>query len=111
MNNSISELMKQAKLMQDNMQNLQKEVASKKVKGVAGAGAVEVIMNGHYQTLRVKLDESLKSEDLNTIADLFAAANNDATRKIELLLRQKLQGVASSIELPEEFKESGSGEE
>ena len=60
---NINELMKQAQDMQTKMQQLQAEAAKTEVTGEAGAGLVQVVMNGRHDVRKVNLDPSLLSED------------------------------------------------
>ena len=79
----LNEIMKQAKLMQEQFQKAQEEQVKTKTEGESGAGLVRITMNGKHGVLNVSLDDALLGEDKAVIEDLLAAAVNDAVRKIE----------------------------
>jgi|TARA_R110002167_G_scaffold134577_3_gene320509 DNA-binding YbaB/EbfC family protein len=100
----INELMKQAKQMQEQMQQAQQEAAKTVLVGEAGAGLVKVHMNGRHDVKNVELDAALMGEDKDVIEDLIAAAINDAVKKIEEKNRDNMSGMAAGLKLPEGFK-------
>lgn len=104
MNLNLNALMKQAQEMQKRMQDVQREIASLEVQGLAGAGLVEVIMTGQYAVKRVKIDNSLLTEDKEVMEDLIAAAVNDAVRKVEEGTRGRMSSLTAGMDLPKDFK-------
>jgi len=104
MRGNLSQLMKQAQLMQEQMRRIQDQLASLEVEGEAGAGMVKVLMNGRYAVRRVSIDSSLGGEDRDMLEDLVAAAFNDAVRKVEQAVAEKMGGVAASFGLPPGLK-------
>jgi DNA-binding YbaB/EbfC family protein len=100
----MNEIMKQAKLMQEKMQNAQKEAASKVSVGESGAGLVRIHMNGRHDVRSVELDQSIMSEDKEVIEDLIAAAINDAVKKIADQSTDAFSQMTSGIKLPDGFK-------
>jgi DNA-binding YbaB/EbfC family protein len=84
----IKALMKQAQQMQA---KLQKEVAELKVEASAGGGMVTVNMAGNHELLSVRIaPEVVKSQDVEMIEDLVRAAINEANRKIEEAMAEKV---------------------
>jgi DNA-binding YbaB/EbfC family protein len=100
----ISELMKQAKQMQEKLQAAQQEAALATVEGQAGAGLVRVVMNGKHQVQSIKIDPALLNEDLAVVEDLLAAGVNAAAQKVDENARSSLGDLAGGIKLPEGFK-------
>lgn len=100
----LNELMKQARQMQEQMQQAQKEAENLVLVGESGAGLVRVHMNGRHDVKRVELDDGLLSEDKDVIEDLIAAAVNDVVKKLEEQNRNAMAGMASGFKLPEGFK-------
>ena len=81
-------IMKQAQKMQE---KLQQEMAELKVEASAGGGMVTVTMGGTREVLAVKIaPEVLESQDLEMLEDLVRAAVNEANRKVEETLGQKM---------------------
>ena len=100
----LNEIMKQAKLMQEQFQKAQEEQIKTKTEGESGAGLVRITMNGKHDVLNVSLDDELLGEDKAVIEDLLTAAVNDAVRKIEEKNKDSLSGMAGGMKMPDGFK-------
>ncbi len=101
---NMGDLMKQAQKMQEQLQKQQEELANAEVTGEAGAGMVQVVMNGRHDVRKVNVDPSVLSEDKELLEDLLAAAVNDAVRKVEENNKSMMSGLASSMGMPPGFK-------
>lgn len=101
---NINDLMKQAQDMQEKMQQLQAEAAKTEVTGEAGAGLVQVVMNGRHDVRKVNLDPSLLSEEKAFLEDLLAAAVNDAVRKVEEAQRNQMEKLTGGMQMPPGFQ-------
>jgi len=101
---NLSELMKQAQKMQEQLQKQQEALATAEVTGQSGAGMVKVVMNGRHDVKRVELDDSIMTEDKEILEDLLAAAVNDAVRKIEEQNKSSMSGLAEGMGFPPGFK-------
>lgn len=101
---NLSELMKQAQKMQEQLQKQQEALATAEVTGQSGAGMVKVVMNGRHDVKRVELDDSIMTEDKEILEDLLAAAVNDAVRKIEEQNKSSISGLAEGMGFPPGFK-------
>lgn len=104
MKGGLGNLMKQAQQMQDNMKKMQDSLGSVEVEGQAGAGMVKVTMTCHHDVKRVSIDPSLMSEDKEMLEDLLAAAVNDANRRVETTVQEKMAGFTNGMGLPPGFK-------
>ncbi|MCU1384499.1 MAG: Nucleoid-associated protein [Acidobacteria bacterium] len=83
--------MKQAQQMQE---RLQKEMTSLTVEGNAGGGMVTVRINGAKQVQSITIDpEVVSKEDVVMLQDLIVAAMNDAQRKADEAMAQKMGGM------------------
>jgi len=90
--------------MQVNMQKAQDELASIEVEGAAGGGMVKVVVTCKHDVRRVTIEDSLLRGDKEMLEDLIAAAFNDANRKVEQTVQQKLSSVAGGLGLPPGLK-------
>ena len=104
MKGGIGNLMKQAQKMQEDMQKAQQEIAEMRVEGQSGGGLVKVVMNGQHELHQVQIDDSLVGDDKDMLEDLVAAAVNDAVRKVAEVSKEKLGGLAGSMNLPDGIK-------
>ncbi|HVS15429.1 MAG TPA: YbaB/EbfC family nucleoid-associated protein [Thermoanaerobaculia bacterium] len=81
-------MMKQAQQMQ---QKLQEEVEALEVEAAVGGGLVTVRMSGRKQLLAVTIDpEVLDPTDPRMVEDLVLSAVNEAGRKVDDALQQRL---------------------
>ena len=104
MKGGLGPLMKQAQQMQENMKDMQEQLATVEVEGQSGAGMVKVIMTCRYDVKRVSIDDSLFSDDKDMLEDLLAAAVNDAVRRVEATTQEKMSGVTAGMGLPPGMK-------
>ena len=96
----IAGLMQKAQKMQEDMKRMQEELANTEVEGQSGAGMVKVTMTCKHEVRRVTIEDSLLGDDKEMLEDLVAAAFNDANRKVEQTVQQKLSSVTGSMALP-----------
>ncbi len=100
MKGPLGNIMKQAQAMQENFKQAQEELAQIEVTGTAGGGLVEVIMTCRHDVRRIKIDDSLVSDDKEVLEDLIAAAVNDAVRRVEQASQEKMSGLTSGLNIP-----------
>lgn len=104
MKGGIAGLMKQAQQMQENMQKMQEQLATVEVEGQSGAGMVTVVMTCRHDVKRVTIDDSLLKDDKEMLEDLLAAAVNDAVRRVEATVQEKMSGMTAGLPLPPGMK-------
>ena len=104
MKGNIGQLMKQAQMMQENMRRMQESLATLEVEGQSGSGAVKVQMTCKYEVKRVTIDPSLAGDDREMLEDLLLAAFNDASRKAEATIAERMSGMTAGLGLPAGFK-------
>jgi DNA-binding YbaB/EbfC family protein len=98
-------LMKQAQAMQQKMADLQAELENVTVEGQAGAGMVRVTMTAKGAMRGVAIDASLmKEDDKEIVEDLIVTAHEDARRKGEALVAEKMQAITAGLPLPPGMK-------
>jgi nucleoid-associated protein EbfC len=94
-------IMKEAQKLQQQMQELQEQVAQKKVQATAGGGMVTVEVNGKQEVLAIKIDpEVINREDPQMLEDLVLAACNEALRKSRELVQQELGKLTGGLKIP-----------
>ena len=95
----IGDLMQQAQAMQGKMQEMKESMARAEVTGEAGAGLVQVTLNGANEARGVTIDPSLMTEDREVLEDLIAAAINDAVRKVQALQQEQMADLTQGLPL------------
>jgi nucleoid-associated protein EbfC len=104
MKGNIGQLMKQAQMMQENMRRMQEQLATVEVEGQSGAGMVKVVMTCKHEVKRIAIDPSLVGDDREMLEDLVAAAFNDAVRRVEQTVAEKMSGFTAGLGLPPGMK-------
>ena len=87
----FSNLLSQAKKMQEKMKKTQEVLKNIQVEGISGGNTVKIIMNGDAELVKIDLDEKLLKESKEMIEDLIIAAHNDAKSKLKKKLQKKFQ--------------------
>ena len=100
----LAGLMRQAQQMQENMGKLREQLASVEVEGQSGAGLVRVTMTCRHDVKRVSIDPSLLADDREMLEDLVTAAINDAARKVEAAVQEKMSALTGGLGLPAGMK-------
>jgi DNA-binding YbaB/EbfC family protein len=94
-------MMKQAAQLQSKMKAMQDELDHVEVEGVSGGGMVQVRMTAKMEVKAIKIDPSLmKAEDREILEDLVVTACNDARRKAEVAMQEKMQSLTGGLGLP-----------
>lgn len=92
------QMMRQAQQLQE---RLQKEMSTMSVEGAAGGGLVTVVVNGHKHIQKLTIDpDAVSKDDVEMLQDLVAAAVNDALRKVDEELKNKVGGLMGGLGLP-----------
>ena len=88
---NIQKMMQQAQQMQE---RLQRQMGEMRIEATAGGGMVTVVVNGAKQIQSLKIDpEVVSKEDVEMLQDLIVAAINDAHRKADEEMSQKMGGL------------------
>jgi DNA-binding YbaB/EbfC family protein len=61
-------------------------------------------MTCRHDVRRVQIDPSVAGDDRELLEDLVAAAMNDAVRRVEATVQEKMAGVTAGMPLPPGFK-------
>ena len=97
-------MMKQAAQLQSKMQEMQAELGYMEVEGTSGGGLVVVRMSAKMDVKGIKIDPSLiKPEESEILEDLLVTALNDARRKAEVAMQEKMQAITGKLGLPPGF--------
>jgi hypothetical protein len=103
MKGNIGQMMKQAQMMQENMRRMQEQLGSLEVEGQSGSGMVKVAMTCKHEMRRVSIDPSLTA-DREMLEDLLVAAFNDAARKADATVQEKMGALTAGMGLPAGLK-------
>ena len=88
---NFTDLISQAKEMQEKMKVAQEALKKIEVEGLSGGNTVKIIMNGDGELKKVFIDPKLLKDTKEIIEDLIVAAHNDAKSKLKKKHLKKFQ--------------------
>ncbi|MEP9379604.1 YbaB/EbfC family nucleoid-associated protein [Aquabacter sp. CN5-332] len=98
-------MMKQAKELQERMQQMQAELDGVEVEGASGGGLVTVRVTAKGDPKAVRIDPSLlKPDEGEILEDLLVAALSDAKAKAERIMQEKMSALTGGLPLPPGMK-------
>ena len=100
----FSDLVTQAKKMQEKMKETQDDLKKIEVEGISGGNAIRIIMNGDGEIKKISLDNNLLKESKEIIEDLIIAAHNDAKSKLKKKTSEEISKITGGVNLPPGFK-------
>ena len=100
----FTDLITQAKKMQEKMKETQEALKKIEVEGISGGNVVRIIMNGDGELKKISFDENLFKESKEIVEDLIVAAHNDAKSKFKKKTAEEISKVTGGVSLPPGFK-------
>lgn len=100
----LGQLMKQAQQMQASVEKAQAELAALEVEGQSGGGMVKIRITCKHEVRGVSIEDSLFGDDKDMLEDLIVAALNDANRKIEAAVQERMSALTGGLQLPPGMK-------
>jgi nucleoid-associated protein EbfC len=92
---------KMMKQLQQAQEKLQREIAALEVEATSGGGMVRVVMDGSKNVKSLTIDpEVVSKDDVEMLQDLVTAAVNEASRKVEEAVQEKVGGLAGGLKIP-----------
>jgi hypothetical protein len=89
------------KQLQQKQEKMQEEIAALVVEATAGGGMVKVEMDGQKNLKSLKLDpEVVSKDDVEMLQDLVVAAVNEASRKVDDEVKEKLAALTGGMKIP-----------
>ena len=98
---NMNNLMKQAKQMQRQMEELQAGLEEKTLEVTAGGGAVRIVINGKKQIKELEISQDVVDpEDVEMLQDLVIGAVNEAIRQMEEQVNGEMSRLTGGMGLP-----------
>jgi len=98
---NMNNLMKQAKQMQRQMEDLKAGLEEKTLEVTAGGGAVRVVINGKKQINKLEISQDVVDpDDIEMLQDLITGAVNEAIRQMEELVNSEMSRLTGGMGLP-----------
>lgn len=100
-NKNMSNVVRQAQKMQEEMEKVQSELEDKTVEATAGGGMVTVTANGKKEIVSLKINpEAVDPEDVETLEDLVTVAVNDAIKQADEMMAEGMSAVTGGLSIP-----------
>ena len=100
-NRKMSNVVKQAQKMQEEMEKVQAELEEKTVEATSGGGMVTVQANGKKEILSIKIQpDAVDPEDVETLEDLVLVAVNDAIKQADDMMAEGMGAVTGGLSIP-----------
>lgn len=98
---SIGKLMKQAAQMQQKMERIQNELATRTVEATSGGGAVKVIAKCDGTIASIKIDpQALNPSDAQIVEDMILTAANQALAQAKDISNTEMGKATAGFNLP-----------
>ncbi len=99
--NPFGDPRKLMKQLQQAQERIQAEIAALVIEATSGGGMVKVEMDGQKQVRSLKIDsEVVNKDDVEMLQDLVLAAVNEASRKVDEAIQEKVGGLTGGMKLP-----------
>lgn len=87
--------------VQQTQKKLQEELSVMRISASSGGGMVEVTLDGTKQLISIKIDpQAVSPDDIEMLQDLIVAAFNEAFRRVEEELAQKMGNLTGNLNIP-----------
>jgi DNA-binding YbaB/EbfC family protein len=97
----MGSLLKQAQLMQRELDKIREDLSSRQMEGTAGGRAVVVTLTGAREVVSVEVSEALAKEgDRETIQEMVLVALRDALSQVEAVSSEEMGKVTGGLNLP-----------
>ncbi len=100
-NKNVSNMVKQAQKLQEEMEKIQQETEAEIVTAAAGGGVVKVEVNGKKELLSIKIDpDAVDPDDVETLEDLIMAAVNEGIKKADEMMGERMGAITGGLNIP-----------
>ena len=99
--NPFGDPRKLVKQLQQQQEKMQAEIAALVVEATSGGGMVKVEVDGQKQLLSLTIDpEVVSKDDVEMLQDLVVAAVNEASRKVDDAIQEKVGALTGGMKIP-----------
>ncbi len=102
--NNFTDMLSQAKKMQEKMKEVQENLKNIEVEGISGGNLVRVVLKGNYEMKSIFIDQNAKKEKEEVVNDLIVAAYNNAKDKLKKKTSEEIAKATGMPNLPFDLK-------
>ena len=97
----MGDILRQARMMQSKMAEIQEELGKKTVEGSSGGGMVRVVCTGKQEIRSIAIEKNVVDpNEVDMLQDLVTAAVNNALRLSRELGERELASLAGGLKIP-----------
>jgi len=97
----MKKMMRQAQMMQKQLNKAQEEVQSMTCEGTAGGGMVKAVVKGDMTLVSIEITPMVVNpDDVEMLQDLVVAAVNDAMRRMSETAQAHIDAATGGMNLP-----------
>ncbi len=101
---NYGDILKQAKVMQQQMEKIQQELKNMEFEASAGGGVVKVKVNGDQEVTSVSINkEMVDIDDLEMLEDMILVAANDAISQSKAESKARMASLTGGMNMPGMF--------
>jgi hypothetical protein len=98
---NYGDLMKQARVMQKQLELIQDELKNMVFEASSGGGVVKVKVNGDQELLEVKINKKMvDADDMEMLEDMIMVAVNDALTQSKNEYKNKMGSLTGGMNIP-----------
>jgi DNA-binding YbaB/EbfC family protein len=87
--------------IQERVQQVQKQLAERRVEASAGGGMVRIVANGSQEILEIHIDrEVVNPDEVEMLEDLILAAVNEARERSREVMMEEVSKVTGGLNIP-----------
>ena len=95
------DVMRRMQKMQEDVAKAQQEVEETIFEAKSGGGMVTVKMSGKKEIISIKIEkEAVDPDDVEMLEDMIVAAVNEASKKVDALLEEKMSAATGGMNIP-----------
>lgn len=96
----MKKMMRQAQMMQKQLNQAQAEVQAMTCEGSAGGGMVKAVVRGDMTLVSIEISPIVVNDDVEMLQDLIVAAVNDAMREMNETAQAHIDAATGGMNLP-----------
>jgi DNA-binding YbaB/EbfC family protein len=96
----MKKMMRQAQMMQKQLNQAQAEVQQMTCEGSAGGGMVKAVVRGDMSLVSIEISPIVVNDDVEMLQDLVVAAVNDAMRAMNETAQAHIDAATGGMNLP-----------
>ena len=98
---NMQDIMKQAQQFQQQLGQMQEELAKRTVTARVGGGMVTVTVNGRHEVLSIEIDRQLiDPQEQVMLQDLVVAGVNEAMKQAQAMIQGEMAKITGGIKIP-----------